>query len=138
MVAIKNWFLEKNNYQYLREKELGIEKETEKAVQIYYTSGNLKVLFWIPKSVVIDEWEELPKVKIKKDISNFGYHDYLVDVFRKAYRNNELYEQHTIRGGGYNVYSGDAFIHQWKTKELIATLDKYNVKYMNRTEWNNR
>lgn len=128
MIAIKNWFLIKNNLRGLRGVELKLEKETDKAVLVSFTINGRHDKQWLPKSVIIDEWE--------KDTSNFGYHDYLVDVYHKAY-NDGIIENYTIKSGR-NVYRGDNFIHQWTTKELENSLEKKGVKYMIRKEWNER
>lgn len=128
MIAIKNWFLEKNHLRGLRGVELNLEKEIDKAVLVSFTIDGTKDKQWIPKSVIIDEWE--------KDTSSFGYHDYLVDVYHKAY-NEGIIENYTIKSGR-NVYRGDNFIHQWTTKELETSLKKHGVNYMSRKEWNER
>ena len=128
MIAIKNWFLEKNHLRGLRGVELNLEKETDKAVLVSFTIDGTKDKQWIPKSVIIDEWE--------KDTSSFGYHDYLVDVYHKAY-DEGIIENYTIKSGR-NVYRGDNFIYQWTTKELETSLKKHGVNYMSRKEWNER
>lgn len=129
MIAIKNWFLEKNNMTGVRGLELTVVKETAKAVLVKYTvkSGNTYTA-WIPKSCIIDEWE--------KDTSNFGYHDYLVNTLNQAYRDGRL-ENKTFKSGR-NVYDQTSFTHQMSTKELIGALEKFNISFMNRTDWNNR
>lgn len=133
MIAIKNWFLEKNHLTGLRGATLTKVKETEKAMLISYTLVNgLRTYHceeWIPKSVIIDEWEKVT--------SNFGYHEYLEDIAHKAYRDSKLFEKRTTKSGR-NTYEGDAFFHQLKTTELIDMLNRYNIEYMNREEWNNR
>lgn len=134
MVAIKNWFLEKNNLTNLRGKELTIKRETEKAVLVSckingFSQFSKTFEQWIPKSVIIDEWE--------KDVSNFGYHDYLEGLCHKAYEEGKLFEKGIIKSGR-NRYTRDSFLHQETTKALQSLLDEYNVPYMNRTEWNNR
>jgi len=129
MVAIKNWFLEKNHMSGFRGNDLEVVRETEKAVLVRCFIDMCKFEEWIPKSVIIDEWE--------KDTSNFGYHDYLVETAHKAYDNNNLFDKGYIKSGR-NTYRADNFLHQESTKDLLILLDKYNVKYMNRKEWNNR
>ena len=129
MIAIKNWFLEKNNLRGFRGRELTIKKETEKAVLIICTIDGFIYEEWIPKSVIIDEWE--------KNISNFGYHDYLENLCHKAYEEGKLFEKRIIKSGR-NKYRADHFLHQETTKSLLLLLDKYNVPYMSRVEWNNR
>lgn len=121
MIAVKNWFLEKNNMEFIKGKTITVVKETEKAV---YIKAN-GYFMWIPKSVIIDEWE--------KDTSGFGYHSYLVETYHKAY-NDGLIEHSIINGR----YRGDAFIHQLNTRELVEALTNKNVAFMTRTEWNNR
>ena len=128
MIAIKNWFLEKNNLRGLRGRELTVEKETEKAILVSYTIDGTHDTQWLPKSVIIDEWE--------KDTSNFGYHKYLEDTYHKAY-DEGLIENYTIKSGR-NVYRGDNFIYQLKTKELEKALTNHGIKYMSREEWNER
>ena len=132
MIAIKNWFLVKNHLAGFRNKELEVVKETEKAMLLrtYVTDGFRKDMIqeWFPKSVIIDEWE--------KDTSNFGYHDYLVEIYHKAY-NEGIIENTTIKSGR-NVYRGDNFVHQWRTAELVKELTARNIPFMNREEWNNR
>lgn len=129
MVAIKNWFLEKNNLMGFRGKELVIKKETEKAVLVICTIDRFTYEEWIPKSVIINEWE--------KDTSNFGYHNYLESLCHKAYEEGKLFEKGIIKSG-QNRYRKDSFLHQETTKSLQSLLDKYNVPHMNRSEWNNR
>lgn len=135
MIAIKNWFLQKNNLEYLRGKDnLEIEKETEKAAYIGYKSGNLYVgIGWFPKSVIIDDWEAVKAPKVNK---NFEYHDYLVDTVNQAYRDGRL-ENKTFMSGR-NRYDQTSFTHQSTTKELINFLQEENIEYMTREEWNNR
>lgn len=129
MIAIKNWFLEKNNMTALRGLELTIVKETEKAVLIKYTvRTGTTYTDWIPKSCLTDEWE--------KDTSNFGYHDYLVNTLNEAYKDGRL-ENKTFTSGR-NVYDQTSFTHQLKTEDLIWTLNHFEIEYMNRKEWNNR
>lgn len=129
MIAIKNWFLEKNRMTGCRGAELTIKKETEKAVLVTFQIDRHTFEEWIPKSVIIDEWE--------KDTSNFGYHEYLEKLCHKAYEEGNLFEKGTFKSGR-NVYRNDNFLYQETTKSLLALLDKYNVPYMTRTEWNNR
>ena len=134
MVAIKNWFLEKNNLRGLRGLELTVKKETEKAVLVTYILqsehfGKSVEEQWVPKSALTNEWE--------KDTSNFGYHDYLETLCHRAYEAGNLFEQGTIKSGR-NSYRRDNFLHQETTKSLLALLDRYNVPYMTRAEWNNR
>ena len=129
MIAVKNWFLEKNNMTYLRGMELVQEKETAKAILVSFETKRFKTeTVWIPKSVIIDEWE--------KDTSNFGYHDYLVNVYHKAYEEGK-FENFTIKSGR-NEYRGDNFVHQWTTKKLIEKLEENKIDFMRRKEWNER
>lgn len=131
MVAIKSWYLDKKEIKGFYNKELKIEKETNKAVLVGCFINGRKYTEWVPKSCLTDEWE--------KDTSNFGYHDYLVGVYRKAYENGMFGEIKVIRTGrNRNVYRGDAFIHQCTTKELTKKLSDRNVEFMNRKEWNER
>ena len=129
MIAIKNWFMEKNNLRGLRNANLTIKKETKKAVLLICDFGDLSLTEqWIPKSVIIDEWE--------KDTSGFGYHKYLENVYHKAYDNKEI-ENFTIKSGR-NIYRGDNFIHQLTNKELIKRLENYNITFMSFEDWKNR
>lgn len=131
MIAVKNWFLQKNNLDWMRNWTLEIRKETEKAVMVGVTDRTVTFYtenFWIPKSVIIDEWE--------KDTSNFAYHRYLEDVYHKAY-DDEIIPNKTIKSGR-NTYRGDAFIHQLTTKGLIEELQYFKVEFMDRKTWNNR
>ena len=129
MVAIKNWFLEKNNMTALRGLKLEITKETEKAVLVKYTvKSGTTYTDWIPKSCIIDNWE--------KDTSNFGYHDYLVNTLNEAYTTGKI-ENKTFTSGR-NRYDLRSFNHQMTTKELQKELEKHEINYMNRKEWNNR
>ncbi len=131
MIAIKNWFLQKNNLDWMRNWTLEIRKETEKAVMVGVTDRTVTFYtenFWIPKSVIIDEWE--------KDTSNFAYHRYLEDVYHKAY-DSEIIPNKTIKSGR-NTYRGDAFIHQLTTKGLIEELQYFKIEFMDRKTWNNR
>lgn len=128
MTAIKTWFLEKNDCKGFYQQKLEIVKETDKAVLIRCFIDSYKFEQWVPKSCIIDEWE--------KDTSNFGYHDYLVDTYHKAYE-QQLIENYTIKSG-MNRYRGDNFVHQMTTKQLTEALKKYNVQFMTRSEWNAR
>lgn len=125
-IAIKNWFLEKNNIYYLRGRDLNVIKETLKAVLVECKATKDQI--WIPKSCIVDEWE--------KETSPLAYHTYLVDTYRDAYK-LQLIPNYTI-SNGYNSYSGDAFIHQESNKSLAKLLDKYNVEYMSYNDWRNR
>ena len=128
MIAIKNWFIVKNSLSGYRNRPLEIKKETEKAVLI--TTTNIygdKLEHWFPKSVLTDEWE--------KDTSNFGYHSYLVETYRKAFAEEN---KGKVIKSGYNTYRWDAFTHQLTTKELINTLTTHDKPFMTRDEWNNR
>lgn len=106
MIAIKTWFLEKNEIKGFYGKELTVVRETEKAILINADINGRTYAQWFPKSVVIDEWE--------KDVSNFGYHDYLTKL------------------------DNERFSHQLTTKELMEKLTTKGIKFMNRNEWNNR
>lgn len=128
MKAIKTWFLQKNEIMGFYGNELRIAKETEKAVLVETFINGRKYTQWVPKTCMIDEWE--------KDTSNFGYHDYLVETYHKAYEDQRI-KNFTINSG-YNRYRGDNFIHQLTTKELMESLDRYNIDYMTRKEWNAR
>lgn len=131
MIAIKNWFMEKNNLEWMRKFKFEIRKETEKAVLIGITDRTLSFYnesYWIPKSCIIEEWE--------KDTSNFAYHRYLEDTYHRAYEDG-LIPNKTIKSGR-NTYRGDAFIHQFTTKDLQKNLEYYHISYMTRQEWNNR
>lgn len=110
MTAIKNWFLEKNECKGFYGKEIWIIKETAKAALVNVNMGSFIDQMWIPKSCIINEWE--------KDTSNFGYHEYLSETYRKA--------------------SDYEYAHQLTTKQLIEFLNKNGTSYMNRQEWNNR
>lgn len=125
MTAIKNWFLEKNNCKGFYGKQLEIIRETEKAVLIRCFIDGTQFEQWVPKSCIINEWE--------KDTSNFGYHDYLVDVYHKAYEAQQI-ENYTIKSG-YNRYRADNFVHQLTTKQLTEDLTKYGVQFMSKSEW---
>ena len=139
--AVKNWFLEKQGFipEVIEElqKRITFEtlKETEKAVFVKYRYDGFgnendkryenEGEIWIPKSVCIDRWEKV--------VSPFVYHDYLVDLVR----DNGCMGNKPI-DSGYKLYRADAFVHQYKTKELQQILEKCNVKYMSFTEWKNR
>ena len=131
MIAIKNWFLEKNNLNWMRNWELEMVRETEKAILVRVKDRTVSLhteQHWIPKSCLIESWE--------LDTSNFGYHRYLEDVYHRAYDRGEI-ENKTITSGR-NTYRGDAFIHQLTTKSLQANLEIYGIEYMSRDEWNHR
>lgn len=130
MIAIKNWFMAKNNLEWLRNYTLEMVKETEKAMLVRLKDRTIMTneQYWIPKSCIIEKWE--------KDTSNFAYHRYLEDCIHRAYDAGEL-DWKPIKSGR-NVYRGDAFVHQNTTKGLINLLEKEGIKYMNREEWNNR
>lgn len=126
MIAIKNWFLEKNMMKGFYGKELIVKKETEKAVLI--TVKGFSSDCWIPKSCLCNEWE--------KQTSPFDYHDYLENLYHEAYKKG-IIENRTIKSGR-NTYAGDAFIHQCTNKELQKALDSYNIEHMTYTEFRNR
>ena len=136
MIAVKNWFIEKNQIESIRNKELTVKRETEKAILVSWkvkkhsSWGDENYTFeqWIPKSCLTDKWE--------KDTSNFGYHDYLVEVVNQAYRDGRL-ENKTFTSGR-NIYDQTSFTHQSTTKELVNFLQKKNIEFMNRKEWNER
>lgn len=129
MVAIKDWYLKKNNILHIKGWNLDIVKETEKACLISHKfDENSEITWWIPKSVIIDKWEIE-----KKDTSNFAYHNYLVDIYYKAYDENKI-ENYTWNNG-YNKYNGKSFIHQETTKKIKEILDKNNVVYMSKQDW---
>lgn len=113
MIAIKTFFLQKNSCMGFYRQQLEIIKETEKAVLIRCFLDNDKFEQWVPKSVLIDEWE--------KDTSNFGYRNYLLDISCK----------HTDKLQGY-------YLPKMTTKQLQEALEKHEVKFMTRSEWNTR
>lgn len=129
MIAIKNWFLRKNRLWGFYKKEIEQVRETEKAilVKVKFEDGHLSES-WIPKSVIIDEWE--------KDTSPLGYHDYLVDIYHKAYDDQQI-ENYTIKSGR-NCYRGDNFVHQQSTKKLVKDLQSYGIDFMSFDEWKSR
>lgn len=129
MVAIKDWYLNKMGMLHIKGWGLDIVKETEKACLISHKfDENSEITWWVPKSVIIDKWEVE-----KKNVSNFAYHNYLVDIYCKAYDENKI--ENYIWSNGYNKYNGKSFIHKETTKKIKEILDKNNVDYMNKTEW---
>ena len=131
MIAIKNWFMEKNDYTWMRNWKWEQVKETEKAICIRVTDKTVSFCtetYWIPKSCIIEKWE--------KDTSNFAYHRYLEDTYHRAY-DAGIIPNKTFKSGR-NTYRGDAFIHQLTTKSLIKNLEFYNIEFMDRKTWNNR
>ena len=138
MNAIKNWFLEKNGFTIYSIKELQrngfeIAKETNKAVLVNYRIWDSKLKqMWIPKSCMIDEWEN----NFSKKAIGKAYHEYLVNVSKKAYYNGELGEQKTFKSGR-SIYNQVSFIHQKTIKELKWTLDNYNIQYQTKEEFIN-
>lgn len=129
MIAIKNWFLEKNQMAGLHGRDdLTVIKETEKAVLIDIPATFKNFKEWFPKSVIIEKWE--------KRTSGLAYHTYLENVYHEAYEAGKI-ENYTIKSG-YNRYRGDAFIHQMTNKELTESLSRYKVDYMTYEAWKNR
>ena len=128
MKGIKVWFIQKEHIASAYGKELTIKKETEKAVLVSWKVYNSVTEHWIPKSCITDGWE--------KDTTNFGYHEYLVNVVNESYTNGTL-ENKTFKSGR-NVYDQTSFTHQSTTKGLINFLEKMEIPFMNREEWNNR
>lgn len=129
MIAIKNWFLEKNQMTGLHGRDdLTVIKETEKAVLIDIPATFKHFKEWLPKSVIIEKWE--------KRTSGLAYHAYLENVYHEAYEAGQI-ENYTIKSG-YNRYRGDAFIHQMTNKELSESLSRYKVDYMTYEAWKNR
>lgn len=126
MIAIRNWFLEKNMMKGFYGKEIIVKRETEKAVLV--TVKGFSSEYWIPKSCLCEAWE--------KQTSPFDYHKYLEDLYHEAYRNGTI-ENYTIKSGR-NTYTGDAFIHQLTNKDLQWTLNSYNIKYLTYEEFKNR
>lgn len=111
MIAIKNWFLEKNGLNGIHGVDLTIVAETNKAVRCSYKINNRLYNDWFPKSVIIEEWE--------KDTSDFGYHKYLVEKVNEHF--------------GYNQ-----FRHQMTNEDLKRWLDSENVQYYNKKQWKER
>lgn len=118
MLAIKNWFLEKQGYSPARIEDfkttdLTIVKETDKAVLVTWMWKDTGIWYemWVPKSCLCEKWET--------QTSPFAYHDYLVIVYRTKYRY-------------------DRFVHQWRTKELIEVLTKHEIDFMSFDDWKNR
>lgn len=128
MTGIKVWFLEKNQCRGFYGKELTTVRETAKAVLVRANIDGRNFEQWVPKSCLTEGWEKIT--------SNFGYHDYLVDVITKAYEDGRI-ENKTFKSGR-NIYDQTSFLHQNTTKSLILIAEKYNINYMNREEWNNR
>lgn len=134
--AIKNWFLEKQGFSIGSIKELqknGFEvaRETEKAVLINYRIWDAKLMqMWIPKSCMIDEWE----TKFSPKAIGSAYHTYLVNLNKDEYRKGNLGEPYTFTSGR-NRYDGASFRQQWTTKELMAKLDEFGIKYMTKAEF---
>ena len=128
MTGIKVWFLEKNQCRGFYGKELTTVKETAKAVLVKANINGREFEQWVPKSCITEGWE--------KDTSNFSYHEYLVEVLEKAYKNGTL--ENRVFKSGRNIYDQTSFLHQITTKDLIFTIEKYNIEYMNRETWNNR
>lgn len=129
-MAIKTWFLNKNNLNGFYGKELATVKETAKAVLVRTTINGRTHDAWVPKSCIIDEWE--------KDTSNFGYHDYLVKTLNESYKTGVLRKCNTTFKSGRNIYDMTSFTHQMKTVELITVLEENGIAFLNRTDWNNR
>lgn len=129
MVAVKNWFMEKNSLRGLRNATLRIERETEKAclVKCFWSDG-APTEHWIPKSCICDEWE--------KETSPFAYHEYLVGIYHEAYKKG-IIENHKIVSGR-NVYEGDAFAHQSKSKDLADYFKRKGIEFMGFQEWKKR
>ncbi len=136
-VAIKNWFLEKQGFGYeaiqmLKKSGVTVRKETAKAVLVSYRLEGCwnSDSMWVPKSCLIDEWENTYSPKA----IGGAYHEYLVTVTREAYKAGKLWTQRTFRSGR-NQYNGASFVHQETTKELMETLNKYGVEYMAKDEF---
>lgn len=125
-----NWY--KVNYTDNMEFDLEIVRETEKAVLIrlpikYFTGFKGKPIeFWCPKSQIIE-------LKENKKYMNFEYHHYLENVFHKAYDDGII--ENTTIVSGRNRYRGDAFIHQWGTKQLIEYFKKERIPFMTKEEF---
>lgn len=128
MEGVKIWFLQKNHCRSMYGKELETVRETAKAVLFGWDFDGSHFEQWVPKSLITDGWE--------KDTTNFGYRDYLLGVYHKAYDEGTI-ENVTIESGR-NKYRGDAFIHQLTTKELVKELEIRNVPFMDRKSWNER
>lgn len=129
-IAIKNWFLFKNDLNWMRNYTLEIVKETEKAVLLRVNDKTLSFYneqYWVPKSCLIEEWE--------KDTSGFAYHEYLENLYHAAYEQG-IIENRTIKSGR-NTYRGDAFIHKETTKGLQKCLEYYGIEYMDKKTWAN-
>lgn len=124
--AIKNWWLLKNGYNYMRYiKDLGVKKETEKAVLIFYKTELGEWTAWVPKSVLCDEWENDP----------YAYRAYLEATYHRAYKEQYIKNfviRSSMRGA---FYAGDQFVGQWKTKELVDELTKKNIPFMTKKEF---
>lgn len=129
MLAIKNWFLEKEQIRGLWGKELKAIKETDKAIYVEWEGDMFTHKQWFPKSCLCDEWE--------KWVTPLAYHEYLLDLCYEAYR-NKVIENYSIDNGYGYKYRGDAFYHQMKSAELKKMLEKHNIEYMTFKEWRNR
>ena len=132
LAQVKQWFYNKElkekidaDYNLVLHLDADVERETEKA--IYITLFKKELGFWIPKSCLQTKTDNGLYVSQE-------YHEYLVETCRKAYREDKLYEKHTITSGR-NKYDGDAFLHQKPTKELSGLLEKYNVEYLTKEEF---
>lgn len=151
--AVKLWFLESqtgtngfdiDHMRFLLERYNNaiVLKETEKAILIkeYYeeeVQGFYEVSYrlqsieeWLPKSVLIDEWEEPDKKMI-----NYSYHTYLLEMVENLCTKETMRTLKTYGEGAYKGYANDAFIHRETSKELERCLKKDKVIYLKKADF---
>ena len=134
--AIKTWFLEReidhntlDVYQVRFYKDLfskaEIVKETEKAILVKcrypFDEG-----YWIPKSVLIENWEEPSKRMI-----NLAYHTYLWETADTLLKADEL----SFSLGMETKEKTKKYIFMAKTKDLETSLKKNKIAYLKKADF---
>ena len=134
--AIKTWFLEReidhntlDVYQVRFYKDLfskaEIVKETEKAILVKcrypFDEG-----YWIPKSVLIENWEEPSKRMI-----NLAYHTYLWETADALLKADEL----SFSLGMETKEKTKKYIFMAKTKDLETSLKKNKIAYLKKADF---
>ena len=134
--AIKTWFLENeidhntlDVYQMRFYKDLfskaEIVKETEKAILVKcrypFDEG-----YWIPKSVLIENWEEPSKRMI-----NLAYHTYLWETADALLKADEL----SFSLGMETKEKTKKYIFMAKTKDLETSLKRNKISYLKKADF---
>lgn len=138
--AIKTWFLENeidhntlDVYQMRFYKDLfskaEIAKETEKAILVkcryHFDEG-----YWIPKSVLIDEWEEPDKKMI-----NLTYHSYLYNTAYDLCKYETIVHKANLFIRKYEKLNHRDYLYTCKNKDLENCLKEDKIEYLKKADF---